>query len=489
MKNIYKNIGLLIIPLLCFALSSCEKDNYDPNPAEGDFAHIISIKVKVGGLELQGKINENRKEIIFPRLPGDTDLSVVSFSGELPAGAAFESQTYDFTPDEGSSSAKKTIKVINNNRFKEYYVTLSLTVPPVGAGFLNPPVYNFSAGAGGTVYPSFSTATSARVADMDLKHVLVVGRDLSPHLLLLDELKQGIINPIALDQGGVVGGGGANRNTGRLIDGNVYIGNLTVSFMAGSNPDKVYHWNTESPELPPTVIAEYRAADIIGTPEDRYGDMMSIDLDENGDGYIFLKGNNLPSFLRIKVSNFTTTSEPTVIFPGTSLGGWAAYNGVEGASGEYLYTGHQGPMRLVNAGGSLQYTLPVATLANPDGVGARVITFNGARYLLAMNNILINATIAVYDITRGESTQEALEIFNAADAALKAPVFLFPLAMALPAGNAAVQISWAKDGNDKLYIIGSGVQAGFTIAEFLQATDTDPFDSMGEDDGYVIRTE
>ena len=478
MKNI-KYIHLLFIPLLSIALLSCKKETYDPNPAEAHLTWVKNVKMVLNGVEIQGKINEGKKEIIFPKVAANANLSAISFKGELPNGAKFENEKYDFTPDEGNSFTKKSIKIVNNNRFREYFVTINLSVPPVGAGFAQAKVYNFS--ASGTKYPSFSTATSARVADMDLTHVLVVGRDLEPHLLLLSDLKKGVISPIAMSQTGVAGGGGSSRNAGRLINGNAYISNLTTAFNTGSNPVKVYHWKTSAPELPPTVVAEYRRADVPGQNDaqtDRYGDMTSIDLDANGNGYIFVKGNNLSSFLRIKVTNFTSTSEPTIISPGTSLGGWAAYNEVEGAKGSYLYTGHQGPLRLCDAGGAIAYTLPATTLANVDGVGARIITFNGARYLIAVNNILLGATIAVYDLTKGGSTQEALEIFNNADALGKAPVYTFALGASLPSGNAAVQISWVKDGNNKLYIIGSGVEAGFAIVEFPQATETDPFDNF-----------
>jgi hypothetical protein len=208
--------------------------------------------------------------------------------------------------------------------------------------------------------------------------------------------------------------------------------------------------------------------------------MTSIDLDNSGNGYMFIKGNNLSSFLRVKVNGYTTTSDPIIISPGTSLGGWAAYNEVEGAKGDFLYSGHQGPLRLCNDAGTVVYTLPAASLSNESAVGARIITFNGARYLIGINNILLGATIAIYDVTKGGTTQEALEIFNASDAMAKAPVYTFPLGASLPAGNAAVQISWVKDGNDTLYIIGSGVEAGYAIIELPKAAETDPFDDFKE---------
>ncbi|MCL2501679.1 MAG: DUF4623 domain-containing protein [Bacteroidales bacterium] len=475
MKNIAKYLGLLIIPLFILAVSSCDKDNYDPNPSEQHLTYVTNIKLVLGGVEIAGKMNENKKEIIFPKLPANTNLSAVSFKGDFPSGAKFENDTYDFTPDEGNASTKRTIAVVNSTRKREYFVTINLSVPPTGAGFLEAIRYNFSQSA--VIYPGFMDVGDARAADIDLEHVLIVGRNNVPHLLALNELKQGIINPVHLDQTGVSGGTFA-RNAGRMQHGHIYICNLTTGFATSSF--KVYHWDKSRPQDPPTVIADYLMSDVEGAAAGvRYGDFMSMDIDQDGNGYIFSKaGGSHATTLRIKVTNFTQTSEPTILaIP--ELGAWSTYNEVEGASGEYLYTGHQGGIRLMNLGGVQQYAM--TTFGATHGGGARIVTFNQERYLITIDDQTGAGNLRVYNVTKGATIREALEIFDGGDAAAKAPLISQSLGGAIPAANNAVCVNWAKDGNNKLYILGAATTAGFVIFELNQASETDPFDSFETD--------
>ena len=475
MKNTNKYLGLLLITALSLMITSCEDEKYDPNPSEANLTWIKNVKMVLNGVEIQGKINENKKEIIFPKVPANTDLSAVSFKGDLPSGAKIEEDVYDFTPDEGNSGTKRTIKIVNDNRFREYFVSINLSVPPVGAGFAQAKTYNFS--MSGTLYPDFADVGEARAADIDLEHVLIVGRNNAPHLLKIDELKQGIINPVALNQSGVTGGT-FTRNAGRMIHGHIYICNLTTGFATSSF--KVYHWDKANPDNPPIVIADYVEADVSGeVPGGRYGDYMAMDIDQNGNGYIFSKaGSSQATMLRIKVSNFTTTSEPTILSV-PEVGAWSTYNQVDDAPDDYLYTGYQGGVRLMNPNGQTQYTM--TTFANTNGGSARIITFNQERYLLVVNNQTTDGLITLYNVTKGETTQEALSLFDNGDATAKAPLYAQTMGATIPAGNNAVCVGWAKDGNDRLYILGAAASAGFVFAEFPQAPETDPFDDFVED--------
>lgn len=471
MKNI-KYLGLLIIPLFCLAIASCEKDNYNPNPAEKYLTYVTNVKLVLGGVEISGKINENKKEIIFPKLPANTNLSVVSFKGDFPAGASFKETSYDFTPDEGNAFTKRTITVVNNTRFREYFVTINLSVPPIGAGFSEAKIYNFSQSA--TVYPGYVDVGDARAADIDLEHVLIVGRNNVPHLLKLNELKQGVINPVYLDQTGVSGGTFA-RNGGRMQHGHIYICNLTTGF--ATSPFKIYHWDKAHPENPPTVIANYLMEDVTGVASGtRYGDYMSMDIDENGNGYIFSKaGSSHASILRVKISNFTQASEPTILSV-TEVGAWATYNEIEGFPGEYLYTGYQSGVRLMNLAGQAQYTM--TTFGNTNGGSARIITFNQERYLVVIDNQTSDGLLRVYNASKGSTAKEALELFDSGDVTAKAPLITQSLGGTIPAGNNAVCVGWAKDGNEKLYILGAGATAGFAIIELSKALEKDPFDDF-----------
>ncbi|MDR2586466.1 MAG: DUF4623 domain-containing protein [Prevotellaceae bacterium] len=485
MKNKNKYLGLLIAPFFCLALLSCNKNNYDPNPSEADLAWVKNVKLVIGGAEIAGKINENKKEILFPKMPANTDLSNVSFKGDFPPGASFEKNSYNFTPEEGDASTKMSVKVVNNKRFREYYVTLNLSVPPSGINYSKGTLYNFSAGNGGTRYPDFNDVTQGRVADIDQNYVLIVNRvgAVVPHLLRLEDLKKGIIsNPIPLNLTGVTGGT-YTVNAGRLINGHVYICNLTTGFATSSF--KVYHWDAANPDTPPTTVANYLEVDCAGVAAGvRYGDYFSMDVDDKGNGYIFSRaGSSHASTLRIKVENFTQSSEPTILSitesAGTpSNGAWGTCNMVDGNPGEFIFTSSNNVVRLINVDGGTMYNM--TTFAVNDGGSARTVNFNNARYLITLNSMIGSGVISLYDITKGSSTTEALTLFDGGDALSKAPLYQFSLGGTIPSGNVSCGVTFAKD-NDKLYVLGSGAVAGFAFIEFPIATETDPFDDFVED--------
>ncbi|MDR3350805.1 MAG: DUF4623 domain-containing protein [Prevotellaceae bacterium] len=466
MKSISKYINLLFI-LVAALLVSCSEEKYDTSDSP-DLTVIRSIKIVNGGVTgtevIVGTVNERKKEITFPEVHMDSDLSKVQFEAEVPERANLDSAAYDFSIPEGDAERKRTIAVVNGTRKREYFVTIKLDVPVWGADFseAKAKVYDFSSKT--TIYPEFVSASNGRMAGMDLEHVLIVSRSGNPHLLKLSELKEGTINPINLNLTGVTGGT-YPRNGGRLVNGHVYICNLNTGF--GSVATKVYHWTTEHPEAAPEVVASFTAADLVaGDAASRYGDFMSIDLDENGNGYIFM-GNNPATtparILRISVTGYTTGSEPTIVNPATYAGLWASYNHVDGADDEYLYTGHQNAIFLLSAGGAPLYTIPTSAIAATQGCDARIINFNKERYLVMLADATSAGRIVVYDITKGATTTEALTLLANS---VPEPLFSYSLGGAIPAANASVCIGWAKDGNDKLYLLGAGVQAGFAIIEF-----------------------
>jgi hypothetical protein len=466
MKSINKYIKLLFV-LVAALVVSCSEEKYDTSDSP-DLTVIKNIKIVNGGVSgtetITGTVNESKKEITFPEVHMDSDLSNVKFDAEVSERASLDSATYDFSIPEGDAARKRTIAVVNGLRKREYFVTIKLDVPVWGADFSEAKAKVYDHSGRSTVYPEFNDPGNGRMAGMDLEHVLIVSRNGNSHLLKLDELKQGTINPINLNMTGVTGGT-YPKNAGRLVNGHVYICNLNTGF--ASVATKVYHWTTDHPEAPPTVVANFSAADLVaGTPAARYGDFMSIDLDENGDGYIYM-GNNPAttpaSILRIKVTGYTTGSEPMIVNPATYAGLWSSYNHVEGDLDEYLYTGHQNAIFLVTAGAAPLYTIPTTAIAATQGCDARIINFNGERYLVMLGDATGAGRIVVYDITKGATTAEALDLFvNGA----REPLFSYSLGGAIPAGNASVCIGWAKDGNDKLYLLGAGVQAGFAVIEF-----------------------
>jgi len=366
--------------------------------------------------------------------------------------------------------------------------TVSVALPPekpVGADFEKAIIYNFSRANGGTVYPEFNTQVTpelaARFADMDAKNVLVAGRwdqCKNPHLVSVADLKQGKTdNIILLGTNGIVDLGGYSTSYGRLVNGHVYLCNLTLGITNESSRIlRVYHWTEDNPGADAEEIATVSQNDISNfTGVCRYGDYMSVDLDENGNGYIYASGSTNVELLRITVSNYTQTSDPILIKPGniTANGGyWTSFHKIDGVQNEYLSTGNTSPVRLVEADGTELYSM--TSFANAQALDAQVINFNEARYLLVMNDgggVGGKCAITVYDITKGDTTTEALQIFDGASEEAKLPVYEFSLQANMPSGNYQVNVGFVKDGNDKLYIIGSGNSAGFAIIELPAVED------------------
>jgi hypothetical protein len=458
MKKLLKYAGLLILPIAMFV--SCDEESY-PDTTQY-LTQITSIKIVNGGLTgtevIEGTVNENTKKISFPEVHMESDLSKVKFEITATDGRAhLDSLEYDFVVAEGYSERTRTIKLVNDVRYREYYVTIKLDVPVWGADFTKPTVYDFT---GAKIYADLKSANT-RQSDMDGQHVLMVSRDGGnrPHLLRISDLKQGKIEPIMLSMTGVSGGTFAISG-GRLAQGRVYICNMATP-PAGAV--KIYYWETPTSE--PQLL--YSLTDQLTYAGGRFGDFLSVDIDASGNGYIFMGVNgNIQAnkVVRLKVTNFTTVSDPAIVNPtgagdtAAYAGLWAAYNGVDGVANEYLYSGHQSEIRLVDEKGDILYKIPASTIPVKMGSDARIINFNNERYLVA-NEVPGTGSITVYDITVGENTVDALSKMSGT------PVYKFSLGGAVAAGTAAGSIGWYADGTDKLYLYGGAPGAGFAIVE------------------------
>lgn len=462
MKNIIKYIGLLFIPL-ALTVVSCSDDK-EPEVSGKTVIHSIKIlnAGAAGNETIAGTVDEVKKEISFPEIDPATDLSKVRFEAEVSEGAMMEHEEYDFTIEEGKSSVTRVVAVVNGKRKREYFATIRLDLPVFGADFSDEKmkVYDFSGRS--TMYPDLADA-STRSGDMDLNHVLIVSRKGGnrPHLLKLEDIKKGdVSNPIMLDVTGVSGGTFA-VSSGRLAQGHIYICNLATP--SATAPLKIYHW--ESPTAAPELVATCYSTDLTNYAAGRFGDFMSVSLDENGNGYIFLGVNPSQTnykVLRLKVTAFKTVTEPTLINVGTYGGFWASYNQVDGSPDDYLYTGHQSAIMLVNAGGQIQFTLPATSIPANESSDARIITFNQERYLVMMASPGAGS-INIYDLTSGNTTVEALSIFDEGN---RAPLKKYSLGGAIAAATASGIIGWAKDGDETLYILGAAPGAGFAVLEF-----------------------
>ncbi|MDR1984075.1 MAG: DUF4623 domain-containing protein [Prevotellaceae bacterium] len=468
MKNIKKYIILFIIPL-CSMMISCNEDKYDTSESP-DLTYIRNIRIlNVADTVIYGKVDELKKEIKFPKLDSLSDLRAVRFEADLPQGAHFDQETYDFSIPKGETQNRRIVSVVNGKRKREYYVTIRLSVPVFGADFAKAKVYDHSGNT--TCYPDF-TGANTRNADMDTTHVLIVSRDATgPHLLKILDLKENRVEPIKLDLTGVSGGTFA-YSSGHLSHGHIYIVNLQG--VAGEL--SIYHW--DSPSATPTKIFA-QIPNTFGATAGRFGDDMSMDIDENGNGYIYL-GNNQSTttglgVLRIKVTGFTTLTEPTLLTLPVAGGMWINYNLVDGSDAEYTFTGPSGPVVLVgNSGNSIyQMANDAVPLRSAD---AHIINYNDERYLAMTTGNPTGAetenAIYIYDITKGETSKEALELFEAGNRSAK---YKFNLK---GSGNTSVytaSFAYGKTEN-ALYLLGAAPYGGgFVVIEVPKASEIDDF--------------
>ncbi len=309
------------------------------------------------------------------------------------------------------------------------------------------------------------TGSISRCADFDGELVLIVKRT-PPYVLKYEDLKAGKIEPQELDMTGVEGGT-FPVNCGFLANGHIYIASLSG---AAASPLKIYYY--ETPSSQPEVIGNF--TNIPGA-DARHGDMLSANIDKNGDGYIFFGSSNSKNFVRIKVSGHKTTSEPTVLANNSNATANTYVYRIEDTD-KYLWSGLRLPVTLsdenVTPGGA---SLPLDDNILPkESVAARMFTFNQERYLMACvakyrRRKQGNAALDVYNLTKGANEEEAMENFKAAESHKPD----YSAIIGGDSGNTAPGISTnyhiVKDSNgndEKLIIFGYRMNTGFVIAEF-----------------------
>jgi hypothetical protein len=428
---------------------------------------VVTVDILVTGVTLRSGLSlvltdpDPESETLTATVtPDEALVRGVTWAIEPATGVATLTDNGDGTATvvaSGEGTAVITVTTAQGDFTATCNVTVSLPPDkPVGADFTQATVYNFS---GEKKFPeAFDVANASRFASMDLEHVFITGRfdtDIKPFLLSLEDLKNEIINPVFLDNLPEAGSYGyfpwAN---GQMVHGHIYSNSLVLAGNAGLN---VHHWVKSAPEAVPTNITEGLLTDVEAGI--RIGDAISVNLDVNGNGYIFMPQNGQPKILRITVKNFTEASDPVLLDVETHAGFYTTIKQVDGVPGEYILSGNATTTLLVDADMNTLYKWTTDPLA--DFSYARVISFNEARYLAVMNKANTTKDIAVYDITRGITTKDALETLDNTED--KEPLFTFSLNSVSTDG--ACSIDFAKDGDNKLYIIGSGQQAGFAIIE------------------------
>lgn len=461
----FSKYSIILLFLASFVYVSCTEE-FPENIDSTDEVVLKSIKITntgaSGNTVIEGVIDENKKFIKFPRIDPETNFSELKFEASMSDGASLEKEAYEVSFSDNESSKTIVIKVVNNSRFREYFVQLRLNTPVFGADFSKPAVYDYTNNDEGN--PIYSTFVSnlTRGSGFDGEHVLIVTRaDGKSHLLKTDDLRNNEIIPIPLNYDGV-GGGTFPVNCGAIINGHTYIANLSGGQVS---PFRVYHW--ENPSDPPQKICDLNIATIpdAGT---RHGDNMSIDIDENGNGFMFFGDNAATKILRLTVTNFTTVSEPTVLPSLKVATSFMSFNQVEDTS-EYIFTGYYAPIMVANESATVSYTLPKDDIPLRAS-DARVIHFNKERYLITTTAARTGSdavVLYIYDITNGDSTIEALENFSDTD---KKPVYKYSLlgpTNPAPSTRTSWYVKKDTEGNDEtLTIYTASNNAGFVIIDF-----------------------
>ena len=469
MKSIIRYIRLLIVPFSFIMISCSDDDKYPDTTADETVIYNIRIlNAGVDGNEIVvGTVNENTKEITFPEVHMETDLSKVRFDANVSDRAVLDSIEYNFVVPEGASQYKRTIAVVNGLRKREYYVTIRLDVPVWGADFTTSKVKVFDYtnailkledyAVGSIDKPVYNTdATFGRQYGLSLQNVLIVNRNATgPGLVKLSDIKQGNIGNFTSLVGSDVSTEAWYSSGGVITNGHVYVSNGTP----WGNTLYLRSWEENHPEVAPKIISyDYPVG-----PR-RYDGFLSADINAEGNGFFFISGNtNVPEnekIVRFSVTGFSNKASVD-LFPGPTpfTGTWAAINHVPGTSDDYIYSGwnsNNAPVRLVGANGSVKYSIPLDNISKTKG-DVKIIVFNQERYLMAMD---AEGTFFVYDITQGATTQAALELMNTGD-----PLFTYSLGGAVPTANASMSTAWIADGNETLYLLAGGVQAGFVVFE------------------------
>ncbi len=464
MYKYIKNVEIAAMALsLC--LLSCG-DDYPKSVVAPYATDLFEIKIVNAGADgstvVEGVVDEENKMVNFPRLDPATDFSALKVEAKVSEGAELQQSVFDFSMDEETAYKTLILRVVNHKRYKDYFIKVRKRIPVYGADFEKPVVYNFS---GDNCYPDF-TSLSTRCASFDGKYVLVVSRKAGsgPHLLDVSDLKKGEIKPIMLDLTNV-SGGTFPYNTGALVNGHVYISSLSGGQVS---PLKIYYW--ETPESKPETIANINVKDIPGAGN-RHGDNISINIDENGNGFIFYGDNASTSILRLTVTNHKTISDPVVLPSSSGATAFMNVYRVENTD-QYVWSGVRQPVALTDESISVKYTLKKENIA-AEAIAPRVFTFNNERYLLVCTAGLGGASQAtpavyVYNITKGNTVEEAFKKFDEGDN--HNPDYSFILGgsgNAAPGAQTGYYIEKDEKGNDvKLYIFGARADSGFVICEF-----------------------
>lgn len=353
-----------------------------------------------------------------------------------------------------------------------YHLSFANT-PVFGADFASGLSYDFSGNVAGAPLHADFAAENTRSADFDGNKMLIVSRQggNNPKILYFDDLKNGdTSNEKKLNITGLSGGTYV-VSAGRLSHGHIYICNLTTG-LADTEVGalKIYHWQDEN-AVPETIFRFNGTLNGDVVSRGRFGDNLSVCLDENGNGYLFLLTQEGTQMLRLDVSNFSTVSNPYIVNAPATVSYYASVNRVDGSEDEYVLTSARAPIVIMDKDGNITYKMEVASVP-VRGTDARIIQYNYERYLVMTSGRAAASdpvqTLYVYDISAGANTVQALTAFEKGD---KMPVYSYTLDGSSASAYAA-NTGWGIV-NDKLRLMGAATKAGFMVAEFSKKTNNE----------------
>ena len=473
-----------------------DKDSYDfiegqSNPAALSLNSIISIisgnnttdynvtlnmdepqsKPMVGRIEV--KTNSGRTvagtidltdKMIYLNTPSETEVTLLSIS-LIPSRTA-----YSFTNLSNNKLSKNDPGYIDLNfmGITDRYQIFFDEAPAAGINFGAPIIHDFSLKAG-SVYPDFA-AENTRSADFDGEHILIVSREggINPKLLRVrDVLANNVSSPIALKTTGIAGGTYV-ISAGRLAEGHIYICNLSTGLAdTDAGKLKLYHW--ENPQADPELVLDFNGiVDATTTSTGRFGDNISLDLDENGNGYVYFVHQSANETLRFTITGFTTVGEPMLIKAGDATY-YACFNQV-GSGNEYLYTSTVAAViKLLDKDGKELTQIDKLRHEGMDAshaTDAHIINYNSGRYMIMTSGRQQSSwafpALFIYDITEGFNTSAALVNFK--NTAPK-PIYFYEMGESAASGGCSGISAWAAvDG--KLCIFAAAPRSGFVLIEF-----------------------
>lgn len=345
---------------------------------------------------------------------------------------------------------------------REYRFSFA-AIPVFGADFNKGTVYNFAAD-GGNQWVDFS-GENTRAADFDGQQLLIVSREggVNVRILTTEEIMSGSPSGKTLNIDGI-GAGTYPISAGRLSHGHIYVVNLTTSASANL-PLKIFHWSNSNANC--ETVFEFDGTENEVFANKRLGDNISVNLDESGNGYIFLVTQDGTMIMRLDVQGFTNLSNPTFITPPTTAAYYCYINQVTGSPNEYTFTSVQAPIMLMDKDGNQIGSTLDTDLVPARCTDARVIVYDNERYLICTSARWGSwsgdavPTFYVYSLVDGINTAQAIDKLIEAGAQP-----LFELEMGGEFGAApAANTGWGVY-NGNLVVMGAATKSGFILASF-----------------------